>query len=111
MQNIARMLADITHKSSQERNKEEPSYAFLGGSIGFVCYWLAVGLPLWVYGPNTLFFLIYTWPFFLALMPVAVLSGMVLSAVFHGQFCKIVPSTAIWVVGLFWLVFSFLSGW
>jgi hypothetical protein len=36
------------------------------------------GYPFLIYGSNTLFFFLYTWPFFLALMPVAVVVGIAL---------------------------------
>ncbi|SUI39148.1 Inner membrane protein ygbE [Serratia marcescens] len=75
MQNVTPILID-SKQSKQER--EEPSYSFLGGVSGFVFYWLAFALPFLVYGSNTLFFLLYTWPFFLALMPLSVLIGITL---------------------------------
>ncbi|VEB54872.1 membrane protein [Salmonella enterica subsp. enterica] len=38
-----------------------------------------------LYGPNTLFFFLYTWPFFLALMPVSVIIGIALHLLVKGQ--------------------------
>jgi hypothetical protein len=31
--------------------------------VGFIAWLLALGFPFLIYGPNTLFFFIYTWPF------------------------------------------------
>jgi hypothetical protein len=90
---------------------EEPSYSFLGGTSGFVFYWLAFTVPFMVYGSNTLFFLLYTWPFFLALMPVSVLVGITFSMVLRGRLILTLLLTGVAVTCLFWLVFSFLSGW
>lgn len=49
MQNVTPILID------SNREKEEPSYSFLGGVCGFVFYWLAFAVPFLVYGSNTLF--------------------------------------------------------
>ncbi|ADW72306.1 MULTISPECIES: DUF3561 family protein [Rahnella] len=90
---------------------EDPSYSMQGGFIGFVFYWLAFAIPFLVYGSNTLFFLLYTWPFFLALMPVSVLIGIAFSTFFGGGWFKTSLASAVCVIGMFWTVFSFLSGW
>ncbi|HGM5833996.1 TPA: DUF3561 family protein [Serratia marcescens] len=108
MQNVTPILIDAK-QSKQER--EEPSYSFLGGVSGFVFYWLAFALPFLVYGSNTLFFLLYTWPFFLALMPLSVLIGITLSMLLRGRLILTLLLTGTIVLCLFWLVFSFLSGW
>lgn len=105
MQNVSPVLIDSTSE------KEEPSYSFLGGVCGFVFYWLAFAVPFLVYGSNTLFFLLYTWPFFLALMPVSVLIGITLSMLLRGRFLLTLLLTGALVLCLFWLVFSFLTGW
>ncbi|CAI0951788.1 DUF3561 family protein [Serratia quinivorans] len=105
MQNVSPILID----TNQE--KEEPSYSFLGGVCGFVFYWLAFAVPFVVYGSNTLFFLLYTWPFFLALMPVSVLIGITLSMLLRGRLILTLLLTGAIVLCLFWLVFSFLTGW
>ncbi|CAM4190928.1 DUF3561 family protein [Serratia silvae] len=105
MQNATPLVID------SQLEPEEPSYSFLGGTSGFVFYWLAFTVPFMVYGPNTLFFLLYTWPFFLALMPVSVLLGIVFSVVLRGRLFLMLLLTGITVICLFWLVFSFLSGW
>ncbi|WP_148874772.1 DUF3561 family protein [Serratia marcescens] len=108
MQNVTPILIDAK-QSKQE--KEEPSYSFLGGVSGFVFYWLAFALPFLVYGSNTLFFLLYTWPFFLALMPLSVLIGITLSMLLRGRLILTLLLTGVVVLCLFWLVFSFLTGW
>ena len=54
MLNITQITID------EQREREEPSYSFLGGVTGFVFYWLAFAIPFFVYGPNTVFFLLYT---------------------------------------------------
>lgn len=108
MQNVTPISID-SKQSKQER--EEPSYSFLGGVSGFVFYWLAFALPFLVYGSNTLFFLLYTWPFFLALMPLSVLIGITLSMLLRGRLILTLLLTGAIVLCLFWLVFSFLTGW
>ncbi|AJJ62691.1 DUF3561 family protein [Yersinia aldovae] len=105
MQNVTQ----ITINGQCER--EEPSYSFLGGATGFVFYWLAFAIPFFVYGLNTVFFLLYTWPFFLALMPVSVLIGIALSMLTRSNLLLTVVGTGIAVVCLFWMLFSFLTGW
>ncbi|TQI78903.1 uncharacterized protein DUF3561 [Serratia fonticola] len=105
MQNATPILIDA------KQEQEEPSYSFLGGTTGFVFYWLAFTVPFMVYGSNTLFFLLYTWPFFLALMPVSVLVGIAFSMVLRGRLILTLLLTGVAVICLFWLVFSFLSGW
>lgn len=102
-----RVLVPVTDSS----DNEDPSYSMQGGFIGFVFYWLAFAIPFLVYGSNTLFFLLYTWPFFLALMPVSVLIGIAFSTFFGGGWFKTSLASAVCVIGMFWTVFSFLSGW
>ena len=97
--------------ATDSADTEEPSYSIQGGFIGFVFYWLAFAIPFLIYGSNTLFFLLYTWPFFLALMPVSVLIGIAFSMFFGGGWFKSSAVSGICVVSMFWAVFSFLSGW
>ncbi|HEN3617319.1 TPA: DUF3561 family protein [Yersinia enterocolitica] len=105
MLNITQITID------EQREREEPSYSFLGGVTGFVFYWLAFAIPFFVYGSNTVFFLLYTWPFFLALMPVSVLIGIMLNMLSRGNVLITVGGAGIAVVCLFWMLFSFLTGW
>ena len=107
MQNVTPILID-SKQSKQER--EEPSYSFLGGVSGFVFYWLAFALPFLVYGSNTLFFLLYTWPFFLALMPVAVVVGIALHSLLDGKLQYSVCATILTVGLMFGLLFLWLLG-
>ncbi|WP_288444508.1 DUF3561 family protein [uncultured Pantoea sp.] len=106
MQNVTPMLA-----RKDERTPDEPRSSLPGGVIGFFSYWCALGIPFLLYGSNTLFFFLYTWPFFLALLPVSVLIGIVLSLMLRGRLWWSGLITALVVVCLFWLLFSFLSGW
>ncbi|PPS64685.1 hypothetical protein CRX72_02595 [Pantoea sp. BRM17] len=63
----------------------KPRSSLPGGVIGFFAYWCALAIPFLLYGSNTLFFFLYTWPFFLALLPVSVLAGIVLSLMMRGH--------------------------
>jgi len=90
---------------------DEPRSSLPGGIIGFLSYWCALAIPFLLYGSNTLFFFLYTWPFFLALLPVSVLIGIIFSMALRGRLLWMTPATAVSVVCLFWLLFSFLSGW
>ncbi|OIV45978.1 hypothetical protein BK025_15355 [Sodalis sp. TME1] len=91
--------------------RDEPPYALWGGIAGFIFYWLAFAVPILQFGANALFFLLYTWPFFLALLPVCVLVGVVFSVLLGGKLWLTVLVTGLSVFCLFWLVFTFLSGW
>ncbi|MXP49635.1 DUF3561 family protein [Pantoea sp. Eser] len=106
MQNITPMLA-----RKDERTPDEPHSSLPGGIIGFVAYWCALAIPFLLYGSNTLFFFLYTWPFFLALLPVSVLMGIALNTLLRGQLLWTTIATVILVICLFWLMFAFLSGW
>ena len=55
---------------------EEKAWSLPGAIIGFFSWLLALGMPFLLYGLNTLFFFLYTWPFFLALMPLSVVIGI-----------------------------------
>ena len=101
-----RRLAQTTDSAEND----DPSYSFQGGSIGFACYWLALAIPFWVYGSNTLFFLLYTWPFFLALMPVAVVVGIALHSLLNGKLLYSTVVTIVTVVLMFGLLFLWLMG-
>lgn len=106
MQNVTPMLA-----RKDESTPDEPPSSLPGGIIGFLSYWCALAIPFLLYGSNTLFFFLYTWPFFLALLPVSVLIGIIFSMALRGRLLWMTPATAMSVVCLFWLLFSFLSGW
>ncbi|KAA8997604.1 DUF3561 family protein [Affinibrenneria salicis] len=110
MQNVTQLPAN---KARRER-EETPaaSYAFTGGTIGFCFYWLAFTLPFLAYGSSsTFFFMLYTWPFFLALMPLSVLLGILFSVMLEGRIVSIVLFSGVTIVCLFWLLFSMITGW
>lgn len=106
MQNITPMLA-----RKDDSAPDEPRSLLPGGVIGFLAYGCALAIPFLLFGSNTLFFFLYTWPFFLALLPVAVVTGIALNTLLSGQWFWAALATVIMVVTLFWLMFSFLSGW
>ncbi len=56
-----------------------------GAVVGFISWLFALAMPMLIYGSNTLFFFIYTRPFFLALMPVAVVVGIALHSLMDGK--------------------------
>ena len=66
--------------------------------------------PFLLYGSNTLFFLLYTWPFFLALMPVAVVVGIALHSLLNGKLLYSVSATILTVGLMFALLFLWLLG-
>ena len=99
MQNVTPMLA-----RKDESPLDEPRSSLPGGIIGFFSYWCALAIPFQLYGSKTIFF-------FLALLPVSVLIGIIFSMALRGRLLWTTPATAIVVVCLFWLLFSFLSGW
>ncbi|SUX71209.1 Inner membrane protein ygbE [Citrobacter freundii] len=65
---------------------DETTWSLPGAVVGFIAWLLALGIPFLIYGPNTLFFFIYTWPFFLALLPVAIVAGIALHSFIEGTF-------------------------
>ncbi|WP_410016613.1 DUF3561 family protein [Sodalis sp. RH24] len=105
------MPAKVIPAPVAERAAEEPAYGFWGAMAGFIFYWLAFAIPILTYGANALFFLLYTWPFFLALIPVSVLIGLVFSVLLTGRLILMIACTGLAVFCLFWLVFTALTGW
>ncbi|MGP0786189.1 DUF3561 family protein, partial [Escherichia coli] len=55
----------------------ETTWSLPGAVVGFISWLFALAMPMLIYDSNTLFFFIYTWPFFLAPMPVGVVVGSV----------------------------------
>lgn len=106
MQNVTPMLA-----RKDERTPDEPYSSLPGGVIGLLSFGCALAILLLLYGSNALFFFLYTWPFFLALLPISVVIGIVLNLMLRGHLLWSAMITVIMVVCLFWLLFSFLSGW
>ena len=89
---------------------DETTWSFPGAIVGFVSWLLALGIPFLIYGGNTLFFFLYTWPFFLALMPVAVVVGVALHSLFNGKLLYSTLITIATVVVIFGLLFLWLMG-
>ncbi len=89
---------------------DETTWSLPGAVVGFVSWLLALGIPFMVYGRNTLFFFLYTWPFFLALMPVAVVVGIALHSLLNGRLLYSTIVTIATVVIIFGLLFLWLMG-
>lgn len=89
---------------------EETTWSFPGALVGFIAWLLALGIPFLLYGPNTLFFFLYTWPFFLALMPVAVVVGIALHSLSGGKIIYTSVATVLIVVAIFGVLFLWLMG-
>ncbi|EHM49028.1 MAG: DUF3561 family protein [Yokenella regensburgei] len=89
---------------------EETTWSLPGAVVGFLSWLLALGIPFLIYGGNTVFFLLYTWPFFLALMPVAVVVGVALHSLLNSRLLYSLPATILTVVVLFGLLFYWLMG-
>lgn len=80
-----------------------------GAAVGFISWLLALGIPFLLYGSNTLFFS-STRPFFLALMPVAVVVGIALHSLLNGKLLYSVSATILTVGLMFALLFLWLLG-
>lgn len=89
---------------------DETTWSLPGAVVGFASWLLALGIPFLVYGPNTLFFFIYTWPFFLALMPVAVVVGIAQHSLFNGKLRYSIVATLLTVFAMFGALFLWLLG-
>lgn len=89
---------------------DETTWSLPGAVVGFASWLLALGIPFLVYGPNTLFFFIYTWPFFLALMPVAVVVGIAQHSLFNGKLRYSIVATLLTVCAMFSALFLWLLG-
>lgn len=89
---------------------EETTWSLPGAVMGFVAWLLGLGLPFLFYGGNTLFFFLYTWPFFLALLPVSVVVGIAMYSLLNGKLLYSALATLVSVGGLFGLLFLWLLG-
>ncbi|VDY63461.1 Inner membrane protein ygbE [Shimwellia blattae] len=78
--------------------------------MGFIAWLLALALPFAVYGSNTLFFFLYTWPFFLALMPVAVVVGVAMHSLLAQRMLYSGAATLVTVAVMFGILFLWLPG-
>ncbi|MGK9174027.1 DUF3561 family protein [Yokenella regensburgei] len=102
---------NITISGSENlTTSDETTWSFPGAIVGFVAWLLALSIPFLLYGPNTLFFFLYTWPFFLALMPVAVVVGIALHSLLDGKLLYSIVSTLLMVVAMFGGLFMWLMG-
>ncbi|WP_318388353.1 DUF3561 family protein [Enterobacter sp.] len=100
----------IMSESDPVTANEETTWSFPGALVGFIAWLLALGIPFLLYGPNTLFFFLYTWPFFLALMPVAVVVGIALHSLTGGRLIYTSVATVLIVVAIFGVLFLWLMG-
>ncbi|HFZ8995456.1 TPA: DUF3561 family protein [Citrobacter freundii] len=101
---------NITFSESDAGPSDETNWSFPGAIVGFISWLLILGLPFLIYGPNTLFFFLYTWPFFLALMPVAVVAGVSLHSLMPGKLICTIVSTLLTVGAMFGALFMWLLG-
>ncbi|MBV8875872.1 MULTISPECIES: DUF3561 family protein [unclassified Phytobacter] len=97
-------------RSDTITTSEETTWSLPGAAVGFFAWLLALAIPFLIYGPNTLFFLLYTWPFFLALMPVSVVVGIALHSIVNGKLLYSIVLTALTVVAMFGALFMWLMG-
>ena len=89
---------------------DDTTWSLPGAVVGFASWLLALGIPFLIYGPNTLFFFLYTWPFFLALMPVAVVVGVALHSIMSGKLLYSITATLLTVGAMFGALFMWLLG-
>lgn len=97
-------------ESPDKRDIEETTWSVPGAILGLLSWLLALGIPFLLYGSNTLFFLLYTWPFFLALLPVAVVVGVALHSLLNGRLMLSAVTTIASVALLFGALFLWLMG-
>ena len=81
---------------------EETTWSLPGAVVGFISWLFALAMPL--------FFFIYTWPFFLALMPVAVVVGIALHSLMDGKLRYSIVFTLVTVGIMFGALFMWLLG-
>ncbi|MGV3344667.1 DUF3561 family protein [Enterobacteriaceae bacterium LUAb1] len=105
---VPNMIPVMTNISQDKGNDQRPLPDFPGSIIGIICWWGALSTPFPFYGNNVWLFFLYTWPCFLALLPIAIVTGMGIFLLLQGRiiFCGLV--TAFAVTCLFWLLFFFL---
>ncbi|KHN56323.1 hypothetical protein OI70_12255 [Dickeya fangzhongdai] len=111
-------VTPLPDSNTQADHDEEEDGSFVacsplvGALAGFCFYWLAFSLPFIVYGLNsTLLLMLYTWPFFLALMPLSVLIGMLFRVLLPNHVVWMMVCCAVSIPGVFWLVFLLITGW
>lgn len=89
---------------------DNTTWSLPGAILGFIAWLLALCAPYLIYGSNTLLFFLYTWPFFLALLPVAVIVGVALHSLLHGHIIPSVVTILMSVALLFGALFLWLMG-
>ncbi|APG19602.1 hypothetical protein Y71_04800 [Kosakonia radicincitans DSM 16656] len=100
----------LTRSPSLPATPDETTWSFPGAVVGFVAWLLALAIPFMIYGSNTLFFFLYTWPFFLALMPVSVVVGIALHSLLGGRLLYSSVATLLTVAAMFGVLFMWLLG-
>lgn len=100
----------VTQMESLPTDYDETTWSLSGAFIGFVAWLIALGLPYLHYGNNTLFFFLYTWPFFLALMPVAIVIGIAFHSLANGKIGYTIVTTFMVMALLCGLLFIWLMG-
>lgn len=103
-------LVITSAETSPSTEIEETTWSVAGAFIGFLSWLLALGIPFLIYGPNTLFFFLYTWPFFLALLPVSVVVGIALHSLLGGRLLISCIVTVLAVGLMFGALFLWLMG-
>lgn len=88
---------------------DDATSAFPGAVVGFVSWLLALGI-LFCFMALTRCFFLYTWPFFLALMPVSVIIGIALHLLVKGKILFSIMFTLLAVGALFGALFIWLLG-
>lgn len=76
---------NITLTNNDSLTEDEETTWSLRCRGRFYLWLFALAMPMLIYGSNTLFFFINTRPFFLALMPVAVVVGIALHSLMDGK--------------------------
>lgn len=87
---------------------EEKTWSVPGAIIGFLSWLLALGMPFLLYGLNTLFFFLYTWPFFLALLPLSVVIGIAMYSLSGGKLVLSALTTILLVAVMFGVLLLWL---
>lgn len=88
---------------------EDTTWSLPGAVVGFLSWLCALAIPMLIYGSNTLLFL-STRPFFLALMPVAVVVGIALHSLMDGKLRYSIVFTLATVGIMFGALFMWLLG-
>ena len=100
----------IARSNPMASETEETIWSLSGAAVGFAAWLMALGLPFLLYGRNTLLFFLYTWPFFLALLPVSVVVGVALHSLLNGRLPWSIVATMIAVTARCGLLFLWLLG-